>query len=57
MVNSNLQCSLEDRGVANRLEESDHYPNPQERQQKSLQELQRDQSAECAGKSVWEDLK
>ena len=42
VVNSNLQCSVEDRGDTNRLEESNHYPNPQERQQKSLQELQRE---------------
>ncbi len=28
----------------------------QEKQQKSLQEVERDQSAECTGKGSWEDL-
>ncbi len=56
MANGDLQCSLDDGGVTNRMEESYHYPSLQERQQKSLQELQRDQSAECAGKGSWEDL-
>ena len=56
MVNGNLQCSVEDRRDTKRMEESYHYPSPQERQQKSLQELQRDQSVECARKSFGEDL-
>ena len=55
MVNGNLQCSVEDRCDTKRIEESYHYPSPQERQQKGLQELPRDQSAECARKSFWED--
>ena len=40
----------------NRMEESNHYPNLQERQQKSMQELQRNQSAKCAWIHVWEDV-
>ena len=56
VANGDSQCSVEDKGDTKRMKESYHYPNLQERHQKSLQELQRDQSAECAGKGFWEDL-
>ena len=48
MASGDLQCSVEDRGDTKRMEESYHYPSLQERQQKSLQELQRDQSADAS---------